>query len=110
IDRFAVLHADNTGISFRVNVLEHPPIVDLSGGWLVPSRNIADLEIRDLVPGGIDVRDDVAFRNLLMVDVEQYLARRAVYGFADHVSLRYLREKHARMIDEVQRLQHHDDA
>src|SRR5690606_30214028 len=109
IDGLAVLHPNDPLKALAVNVLEHAPVVDLTGRRLVPSRNVANLEIGDLVPRGIDVRNDVALRDLLVIDVEQDLARGAADRFADHVGLRNLGKEHAGMIEEVQRFQHHDE-
>src|SRR5690606_4340233 len=110
INRLAVFHPDNAGKSFPVNVLEHAPVVDLAGSRFVPSRHVAYLEICNLVPGSVDVRDDIALGDLLVIHVEQDLAGGAVDRFADHVGLWYFGEKHAGMIEEVQRFQHHDEA
>src|SRR5690606_8752238 len=60
IDGRAVLHPNYPLEALAVNVLEYSPIVDLTGRRLIASRNVTDLEIGDLVPRGIDVRNDVA--------------------------------------------------
>src|SRR5687768_14120944 len=86
--RVTVLHADDAGEAFRVEVAEYIPVVDLARRGLASAGIVTDLDVGDLVPGGVDVRDQVAFRDLLMVRVEQDLARWAADGFADHVRLR----------------------
>lgn len=83
----AMLHAHHALVAFAVDVLEHVEVIDLAGGWFASTGVVADLEIGDLAPSAVDVRDDVAFVNLLMIDIEQDLARGAIHGSADLVTL-----------------------
>src|SRR4026209_2506236 len=93
LPRVAVLHADNSLEALRVNVAEDVPIIDLAGARLAPARIVADLEIRDFIPGGVHVRDQVSFSDLLVVDVKQDLARRTPHGATDLERLRDLVEE-----------------
>ncbi len=69
-----MLHAQNAVIAFRMNMLKHILIVDFAGRWLFPTWVIPYLEIRYFIPRCINVGNQVAFGNLLVVDVEQDLA------------------------------------
>ena len=95
-------------IALGVEVLEHVAVVDLARARLVAARVVARLQVRDLVPGHVDVRDEIPFGDLLVIDVEQNLARRAADRAANLIRLRNLVQEHARVIREpVQRLEHH---
>ena len=65
-----MLHPVNAGKAFVVDVGEHPFVVDLSGRWFFAAGVVADLVVGDFVPGSVDVGDEVALLDLLVVDVE----------------------------------------
>src|SRR5690606_5757680 len=85
--RLAVLHAEDAVVSFRTDVAEEMPIVHLARARFLATRIVADLEIRDLAPGVIDVRDDVTFVALHVVHVVEDLAGRTVHRAADLIRL-----------------------
>src|SRR5512138_1493905 len=72
--RIAVLHAEHAGESSSMNMAEEIPIVHLPGSRFLAPRVVADLEVSDLAPRAIDVRDDVAFFSLHVIHVVQDLA------------------------------------
>ena len=64
-----------------------------------------------MLPGLVDVGDQVALGDLLVIQVVEDLAARRVHRLADGVGLRHLGQKHAGVIGPgIQRLQHHDQA
>ena len=67
--RVAVLHADDTSIALGFQVPENVRIVDLSRGRFVAARIIAHLDIGDLVPRFVDIRNEIAFGNLLILEI-----------------------------------------
>ncbi len=82
-----MLHANDALISFVVNVPEYIQVIDLAGCGFFPARVVAHLEISDLFPGEVNIRDQVALRDLLVVQVIQDFARRAIHGLAYGVGL-----------------------
>ena len=58
-----------------------------TGCRFISSRIIPYLKIIDLGPGKIDIRDQISFRDLLMVEVVQYFAGRAINCPSDLESL-----------------------
>src|SRR5215213_5621534 len=70
-----------------MNVLEDILVVRLTGAGLFAAGHVPDLEVRDLVPRGVDVRDEMSLVPLHVVDVVEDLARGAVDGAADRVRL-----------------------
>ena len=83
----AVLHAEHAVEPLAPDVPEEIPVVHLARARLLAARVVADLEIRDLAPRVVDVRDDVALVALHVVHVVEDLARRAIYRAADRVRL-----------------------
>src|SRR5688500_5943588 len=59
--RIAVLHAEHAVEPLRTDVAEQILVVHFPGARLFAPGVVADLEVHDLAPGVIDVRDDVAF-------------------------------------------------
>ena len=108
--RVAVLHTHDTGEAFLVDVLEDVAVVDLAGRRLVSPRVVADLEVGDLVPGGIDVGNEVALGDLLVLEIVQNLAGRAIDRLTDLVGMRNLFQEKTGMIVRVQRFEHHHQA
>src|SRR5690606_5749555 len=104
----SVFHAHDAGIPFLVDVPKDVLIIDLSGGGFLSARVVPYLEIGDLLPRGIDIGNQVAFLDLLVVNVEKDLAGRTVHGLADLEGLGALGEEESGMVAEVQRFQHHD--
>lgn len=80
-ERLVFLHAA------IVNLLADLGIVDFPCPRFFASRVVAGLEIANLTPAQIDVGDQVAFSDLLMVNVKQDLAGRTVNGSADCIRL-----------------------
>ena len=62
-----MLHAHHPTKSLVMDVLEHVLVIDLARGRLLASRVVAYLEVRNLVPRPVDVRNEVAFLDLLML-------------------------------------------
>ena len=74
--------------ALAVDVPEDVPVVHLAGGGLLAARVVALLEVGDLFPRAVDVRDDVPLGDLLVVHVEEDLARGASHRPADLEGLR----------------------
>jgi len=70
-----------------VDVFEDIFVVDFAGGGFFPTGVVADLEAADFRPGAVDVGNEVAFGDLLVIDVEEDFAAGVVDGLADHVGL-----------------------
>ncbi len=75
-----MLHPEDAGEASLMNVPEHVGKVDLAGRGLVPPRIVTDLEVGDLVPRAIDVRDEVALGDLLVIEIVEDLHRGAADG------------------------------
>src|SRR5262245_57874830 len=104
----AVFHPHHAFESLSVNVFEDVAVIHLARRRLLPARVVADLEIGDLLPGQVDVRDDIPFGNLLMVHVVKNLDRRAVDSAAYLIGLSDLVQEEPRMIAaRVEWLHHH---
>ena len=78
-----MLHADRSIISLGMEMLENVLVVDLPGGGFLASGRIPHMETTDLIPGTVDIRDQISFRDLLVVDVVDDLAIGAPDSFAD---------------------------
>ena len=96
-----MLHADDAGEALVVDVAEDVLVVDLAGGGLVAAGVVASLEVSDLVPGTVDVGDEVALGDLLVVEVVEDLARGAADSAADHVGLGDLGKEELRVVAPV---------
>src|SRR5690606_40972807 len=83
----AVFHSHHTAISFIVDVLEDVLVVYFTGRGFLPSRVISDLEVGDLIPTQINVRDQVSFITLHVIDIVKDLTGRRPNRFTDHVAL-----------------------
>ena len=70
-----------------MNVLANLLVVDLARAGFLASGVVAGLEVANLVPAHVDVRDEIAFGDLLVIDIKQNLARRTVDCSTDRVRL-----------------------
>src|SRR5262249_12439869 len=73
--RRLVFQPDKSLITCAGNRAEDIAVIDLAGAWLVTARNISDMKMRDLRYVLRYVRNDVAFHDLMMIDVKQHLER-----------------------------------
>ena len=62
-------------------------VIDLSTSGFLAARIVAGLEIGNFIPATIDIRNEVSFGDLLMVDIEQDFAGRRVDCLANSVCL-----------------------
>lgn len=83
----AVFHAHDSLEVLRLQVLEDFTVVDLAGAGLFAAGVVTTLEIRDFIPGVIDVGDEISFGDLLMIDVKEDLAGRAIDRATNRVGL-----------------------
>ena len=86
--RLAVLHADDASEPLFVDVVEDVVVVDLPGVGLFSSGVVANLEVGNFRPGFVDVWDQIAFGDLLMVEIIENFAVRAAHSAADRKALR----------------------
>ena len=101
----------STPVPLAVDVPEDVPVVHLAGGGLLAARVVALLEVADLAPRAVDVRDDVPLGDLLVVHVEEDLAGGAPHRPADLEGLRDLGEEEPGVVlPGVQGLEHHYEA
>ena len=70
----AVLHAQDALIALLVQVFKDVLVIDLARCGLFPAWIVAEMERDNLIPSHIDIRDQVAFGDLLMIDVVQDFA------------------------------------
>ncbi len=77
IDRKAALQADEAGEAGIFDGAQNVDVVHFARARLFASRVIGDMVVVDAVDVAGCVTDDVAFRNLLVVDVEHELDVRA---------------------------------
>jgi hypothetical protein len=112
-----VLHADDAFVAEGVDGFEDVLIVDFAGAGLFAPGDVAGLEIADVGVVLADVIDDVAFRDLLVIDVEEQLDvgmvdvgddLGAVVGHDDEVAgvvdadvERFEHDDHLRLFDEI---------
>ena len=100
-----MFHSDHPVKSAGVDVLEDISVVDLARARFFASWIVSHLKITNLVPAPFNVLDEIAFSNLLMVDVEQYLAGGAVDCLTNGIGLRRTLQEDTSMISKpVQRL------
>ena len=64
-----MFHAHDTRVATAVDVLEHVGVVDLTGSRFATARIVSDLEVGDVVPGGIHVINEVSLGRLLVVEI-----------------------------------------
>ena len=83
-------------------------VIDLTSSRLFTAWVVTNLEVCDFVPGPVDVGDQVAFGDLLVVNVKKNFARRAVHGLTYFITLGGLGEEQTGVIPEIERLQHHN--
>ena len=106
--RVTVLHPHNTSIALAFEMPKNVVIVDLARCRLFTTWIVSDLNISDLVPGLVHIRDQVSLGDLLIVEIVQDLARRARDGPADLERLRDTRQKDPRVVCPViEGLEHH---
>jgi hypothetical protein len=65
--RQTMLHAHPAPPALLLEMTEHVPVVDLARAGFLPTRVVATLEVPDLVPTPIDVRDEIPLGGLLTV-------------------------------------------
>ncbi len=106
--RVAMLHAEDAVETLRADVPEQVLVVHLARARFLAARVVADLEVRDLAPGVVDVRHDVALVALHVVHVVEDLAGRTIYRAADGVRLVGGAQEQVRVVG--QRLEHHREA
>ena len=82
-----MLHAHDAVEVLILEVLKDLAVVDLAGAGLFATGVVTTLEIRDFIPAVINVGDEVSLGDLLVVNVEEDFARRAVDGAANRVGL-----------------------
>ena len=103
-----LLHPHDTSIALAFEMPKNVVIVDLAGCRLFATRIVSDLNIHDLIPRLVHIREQVPFCDLLMVEIVQDLARRARDRPADLERLRDTRQEDPRVICPViERLEHH---
>jgi hypothetical protein len=66
---YAVLHAQDTVVALIVQVLEDVLVIYFSSRRLLTAWIVAEMKGCDFVPGHIDVGNQVAFGDLLMIYV-----------------------------------------
>ncbi|NQU22687.1 MAG: hypothetical protein HQ567_15530 [Candidatus Nealsonbacteria bacterium] len=80
-----MLHAEHPVVALRVDMLEDVDVVDFARARLFSSRIIADVERANLFPRSVDIRNQIALGDLLVIEVVDDLDRWAVDGAADQV-------------------------
>lgn len=84
-------------------------VIHFSGEWFLATGVIALLEVCDLRPGGVDIGDDVAFGDLLVIHIEENFASGGVNGSADLEGLGDFGEEHPGVVAGVEGFEHHDE-
>ena len=69
-DRIPMFHSNHPVKSAGVDVLEDISVVDFARARFFASWIVSHLKITNLVPTPFNVLDEIAFSDLLMVDVE----------------------------------------
>ena len=77
-----MLHSENKGATLYlralIDVLANSLVVNLASPWLLATWIVSNLKVPNLVPTTVNIRNQVALGNLLVVDVEQNFARRTI--------------------------------
>src|ERR1700722_12660513 len=89
----AVFHAEDAFVTLLIDMFENVMVIHFTGAGFFAAGVVADLQIGDMVPGAIQVGDEVAFVALHMVHVEEILTGGAIDGLADHIRLIGMAEK-----------------
>ena len=97
-DALPVLHAEHSFEAFRVNVTEYVLVVYLARAGLFPTWVIAYVESSDVLPGFVDVGNQITFADLLVIQIIYNLAARVVHAFTNQICLRDIPEETPRMI------------
>ena len=105
-----MFHAHDALEVLGFQVLEDLAVVDFAGAGFFAAGVVSTLEIRDLGPAVIDVGDEISLGDLLMVNVEEDFAGRAVDRAADGVGLVGFLEPSATVVGVfVERFEDHDE-
>ena len=91
-----MFHLNDAGIAFGMDMLQDASIVQFSSCRLRASRSICDLEVADLVPGVVYVINDVSSFELLLKNIKEQLASRAVNSLSNQVAVRNFGEERPR--------------
>src|SRR5690554_796959 len=102
--------AKYTFVTFVINMFEYVSVVNFSGSGFFSSRIITDMESTYLVPGTIDIGNDITFSYLLVIHIIDDLTGRAVYCTTYHIGLRYTSQEKSRVIPPVQWFEDYSDA
>ena len=68
-------------------MLEDAFVVDFAGGGFFATGVVAHLKNADFRPAAVDIGNEIAFGDLLVVDVKEDFATRVIDGLADQVGL-----------------------
>ena len=82
-----MFHPEDTPETTAVDIAKDVPVVDLPCGRFIPAGIITNLEIANFIPACLYVGYQVPLLDLLMINVEQYLAGWTVNCLADGVGL-----------------------
>ena len=94
-----------------MDVFEHVSKIDLARSRLFSPGIITTLKIANFIPTFLNIRNQVAFSDLLVVDVEEDFAGRVVDRLADRVGLGRTLQKGSAVVGvPVERLEHHHKA
>ena len=67
-------HDSHVAKALAVEVAEDVGVVDLARRGLVAAGVVADLKVGDLAPGMVDVGDQIALGDLLVIEIVEDLA------------------------------------
>ena len=102
-----VFHTEHTVIAFAMDMLEYILIVDFPAGGFFAPGVVTQMEGGNLIPGLIDIWNQVTLGDLLVLEVIDDLAIGAVHSSTNQIGLGDLLQKEARMIGPpVQGFQH----
>ena len=86
-DADAVFHTDDAVPALSMKVLEDILVIDFTTGRLLAPRIVTRLKIGNFVPAHIDIGNEIPLGDLLVVDIEEDLARRGIHSLTDGVCL-----------------------
>jgi len=105
-----MFHAKSTIVFLIVQVFENILVVNFTCCWLIAAGRISQMEHSYFAPCSLNIRNEVTFRNLLVIKVIQQFAGRSVHSPADCITLRYPCEEKSGVINKVvQRLKNQSD-
>ncbi len=104
-----MFHAHDHVFGLAGDVFEDVLVVHFSGEGFLAAGVVALLEVGDLRPSGVDIGDDIAFGDLLVIHIEEDFAGGRIDGLTDLKRLGDFGEEHPGVVTGVEGFENHDE-